>query len=169
MNNRAYSFSYTPMTEQEINEMREFPLLEKGIYNFQVIKSELKMSNTGKYHNPAKECNPMISLQLLVWGNDGKEYTVFDNLIAKSTMEWKTRHFCECVGLIKEYDSKTFNETLCEGRSGKVAITIQKGTERPDGSFYKDKNSVENYVIDLFDTTKQKVNDDFKDDDTIPF
>lgn len=158
------SFSYNPMTEEEAEKERQFPMLEPGTYNFEVMKSEFKMSNTGQYRNPNKPSNPMIKLQLLVWGSDGKEYTVFDFLVGSKNMEWKTRHFCRAVGLLKEYEAKTFNESICEGKSGKVSIIQQKGQPKEGGGFYQDKNAVEDYISDESTKTTKP---DFDDD--VPF
>lgn len=109
----------------------------------------------------------MIVLQLVVWGNDGKEHFVYDNLVGSKNMEWKTRRFCECVGLLKEYESKTFNENLCEGRSGKVQIIQQKGQPKEGGGFHKDKNAVEDYIVTL--ELKEFKKTDFVDDELLPF
>lgn len=149
------------MTEEQCEKERQYPMLEPGIYNFTVSKAESKRSKSG---------NPMIELTLKVFDNNGKEFNVFDYLIAMPSMNWKIRHFCDSVGLTKEYESGKFDEYLAVGRSGKVDIVFQKGKAKDGGGFYKDKNAVEDYV--MTDQGAQKYNaapvDDFKDD-SIPF
>ncbi len=155
------SFSYEPMTEEQCEKERQFPLLEPGIYNFTVNKAEYKRSHKG---------TPMIELNLTIWDEHGKEYHVFDYLIATPKMEWKTRHFCDSIGLTKEYDDKKFNEHLCVNRSGKAEVIFQKGKAKDGGGFYKDKNAIEDYVMTDQGAQKQTTAnvDDFKDD-SIPF
>lgn len=171
------SFSYNPMSKDEAEKSRQFPLLEPGIYNFQVLKAEYRLSNPkfDKKGEPLPR-NPMIELILLIWDNNGKEFNVYDYLINSEKMEWKTRHFCDSVGLEKEYEAKQFNEHLCEGRSGKASIIIQAGQKKPNSSeFYKDKNSVEDYLLlsENLETNKSPSAEDsgkpFDDDIDIPF
>jgi hypothetical protein len=131
------SFSYNPLTQEDAEKERQYPLLESGTYNFEVAKATFKTS---------KSNNPMIELVLNVWDNHGKQYTVYDYLISTKGMNWKILNFCESVGLMKDYDQGKFNENLCVGRSGKADIVYQIGKARPEGGFYKDKNAVANYI-----------------------
>lgn len=156
------SFPYNPMTEEQCDKERQFPLLEPGIYNFTVTKAEQKRSKSG---------NPMIELTLHVWDNTGKEFNVFDYLIATPNMMWKIKHFCDSVGLSQEYADGKFNEHMAVGRSGKADFIFQKGKAKEGGGFYKDKNAVEDYV--MTDKGAQKYNPSETDskefDDSIPF
>jgi len=132
------SFTYSRMTEEEAIKAREFPLLEKGVYNFTVMESKFKRSQAG---------NPMIELKLRIT-HDGKEFNVFDNLISMPSMEWKTIHFCRVTGLEIEYDNQQFNERLAAGKRGKCMISRIEAKPKNDGSgeFYKAKNVVDDYV-----------------------
>ncbi len=132
------NFYYEPLTEQECTKERGYPLLDDGVYDFEVMTANYRTSSTG---------NPMIELKLKVWDQAGKEYFVFDYLVATSKMMWKTKHFCDSVGLSKEYETKKFSENLCPGKSGKVSIIFQSGKQKPDGTYYRDKNGVEDYVM----------------------
>jgi len=132
------SYSYQPLTEEQCTKERGFELLDAGVYNFEVLTADYKMSATG---------NPMIALKLRVWGNDGKEHLVYDYLVATSKMMWKTKHFCDSVGLDKIYASSNFNESLCPGKSGKALISLKTGNKKPDGTSYPDKNAVDDYVM----------------------
>jgi hypothetical protein len=131
------SFTYQPLSAEEAERARQYPLLQDGIYTFSVVKATLKQSSKG---------NSMIELQEVYWNDEGKEFIVFDFLIGIKSMEWKTRHFCEAVGLEKEYISGKFNENLCLGKQGKASIILQKGKANANGGFYKDKNVVEDYI-----------------------
>jgi|ERR1700689_2351016 len=158
------SFSYPLLNEQECEKERQFALVDPGIYNFQVMQASFKNSKTG---------NPMIELKLKVWDNAGKEFTVMDYLVGTPNMTWKTLHFCDAVNLSKEYQSGSFNEMLCSGRSGKASVTIQPGNKKDDGTYYKDRNQIEDYVITdngahKFETNT-KVNNEKMFDDDIPF
>lgn len=157
-------FRYTPKTEEECQKALQYPMLEPGIYDFQVISAEYKTSSKG---------NPMIALKLCVWNEDGKQFHIFDYLVATEKMEWKTKHFCDSVGLSKEYESGAFNEDLCANRCGKASIIYQAGQKKPDGSYYADKNAVEDYVVTdkgslKYDPNAQGKEKGFFNDD-IPF
>lgn len=130
-------FSYNPISAQQAEAARKFPMLEPGEYDFQVKKACYRLS---------KSNNPMIELTVSVWDKQGKEFTIFDYLISTEKMGWKTRHFCEAVGLEKEYEDRSFNELLCQDKCGKVLITIQKGKPKPDGGLYPDKNVIDDYL-----------------------
>lgn len=155
-------FNYDPLTEEEVQKERQFALLEPGTYDFTVTKATFSKSQKG---------NPMIELQLLTWDNEGKERVVFDYLVSTAGMNWKIRHFCEAVGLKAEYEARKFSEDLCPNARGRAIISIQKGKQKPDGSYYKDKNVVDDYVI-LDNSSQQKVANDpntMPFDDALPF
>lgn len=160
------SYSYQPLTEEQCSKERGFALLDPGIYNFEVLTADYKTSSTG---------NPMIALKLRVWGNDGKDYLVYDYLVATNKMMWKTKHFCDSVGLDKIYASSNFNEALCPGKSGKALISLKIGNKKPDGTSYADKNAVDDYVMTDKGATKYDSAQPFippkhtNTDDDLPF
>lgn len=139
------TFTYQPISEAEAEKARGYSLLDHGMYEFHVMKAEGR---------PSKTNNPMIELVLNVLDKEGKEHVIFDYLVATEKMNWKIRHFCRAVGLEKEYDEGKFNELLCAGRGGHAMISKQAGKQKPDGSFYKDKNVVDDYVVPLVDDKK---------------
>ena len=134
-------FPYKKLTKEECEEQMKskkiYFLVPKGIYDFEVVESRFKISNSG---------NPMISLILKITDNQGVERLIFDNLIAIDMWEWKTRHFCDSVGLEKEYDEDKFNDNVCLFQRGKLSLGIQKGNKKDDGTFYPDKNVVDDYL-----------------------
>ena len=132
-------FSYTPMTEDQCEKERQFPLLEPGVYDFKVIEAKAQNSSSG---------NPMIALELRIITKEGVEFNVFDYLVATAKMMWKTKHFCDTVGLANEYMDGSFTEKYCLGRNGKAMVVYQEGKKKPDGNgYYKDKNAIEDYVM----------------------
>lgn len=160
------SFNYPALSEQEAQSER-FTLLDDGIYNFTITKATGKMSKP----KPGKESSPMIELQITVWDNLGHEHYLYDYLIGSRNMAWKVRHFCEAVGLSKEYESGQFNEYMAQGKSGKAQIGFQAGKPKEGGGLYKDKNVIDDYV--MTDQGAHKVplasqKDDFINDE-IPF
>ncbi len=156
----------TPRTTQELDLMREealkaFKPLDPGIYNFQVINAEAKISKNG---------HEMIELQLCVWDRDGKEKMIKDWLL--DAMAFKTRHFAEGCGLLDKYNLGQINADDCFNRSGKVDLIIQKGKPKPDGDGnYPDRNSVKDYVKSGIkpDVASNQSEPDFFDDQVIPF
>lgn len=159
------TFNYQPLTEEQCEKARQFPLLEPGVYDFQVLTSEEKKSQSG---------NDMISLKLKIRDKNGNEFNVFDYLVSSENMLWKTKHFCDSVELFTDYQDGTFNGYKCFHKTGKALIGIQKGKDKGDGTFYKDKNVVEDYVTS--DSGIEQINNknfnvpvsNFKDDD-LPF
>lgn len=133
------SFSYDVITEDEVKpQAKEFPLLPNGTYDFAVLES--------KFAYAQESGNPMIKLQHRVI-HEGKEYSVFDQLIGTPKMSWKTRQFCECVDLVKEYEAKQFNEDMAGNRRGKFIVKQVGETPKRDGSgYWPAKNEVVTYI-----------------------
>lgn len=130
-------FDYEPMTDEECEKERQYQMVEPGIYDFQVIFAESRISKSG---------NSMIELKLKIYNNNGIEYIIIDYLLGTRNMGWKTKHFCDSVGLSEEYNKKEFNEILCLNKCGKANIIIKKGNQKEDGTFYKDKNEIKDYI-----------------------
>ena len=132
------SFSYQPMSEDEVQKAREFSLLPDGIYDFEIVESKFSYSHSS---------NPMIGLKLTI-NHEGQEYGVFDNLVAAKSMLWKTKHFCDSTGLQREYAAGQFNETHCPRRRGVCQIGTVPARPKNDGSggMWKAKNEVVDYL-----------------------
>jgi hypothetical protein len=108
-------------------------LLEKGEYAFEVLVAEDTVSKSSGAS--------MITLQLLIFTDDGNHRKLTDYLVAK--MAAKLRHFCDATGLLPQYQRGTLCAADCEGRTGKCRIVIQ---EDKSGQ-YPPKNSVQDYVV----------------------
>lgn len=162
------SFSYVPMTDSELHKIAldNSPLLQPGIYDLEVSKATAKTSSNG---------NPMIELQIKVWGTSGKEYLVFDYLVSTPLMAWKIKHFCHAVGILKEYMDGQFNADMCIGKFCKGKIVYQIGKEIPadklngkvPGSRYPDKNAIEDYLLKEVKNDPRVAVDPFND--PLPF
>jgi hypothetical protein len=142
---------FSPMSEQELNHMG---LIEKGVYNFEVINAKEAISKKG---------NEMIVLTLKIWDKDGKERILTDYIL--ESFAFKLRHFCESTNLIDKYNAGELNYEDCISKSGKVEIIVQEGGAKPDGSKYFDRNSIKDYVKK---ENKLELANDFIDDD-LPF
>lgn len=122
---------------KEEKDLKNFDLLpDNSIYDFDVLKAIEKKSKQG---------NDMIEINIGLYVTESIGPRIFDYLLP--SMEAKLRHFCDTVGLLREYESGRLNAEMCDGRSGKVKIGIQKGKPKPgtDGN-YPDKNVVKDYV-----------------------
>ena len=119
---------FTPKTEEEIKKAN---LLENGDYDFDVLVAEDAISSKG---------NEMIKVVVGIYVGSNIGSRVFDYLLP--SMEAKLRHFCDTVGLLKEYQAGNLAASMCEGRSGKCRIIIQ---EDKTGQ-YGPKNVVKDYI-----------------------
>lgn len=149
-------FRITPKTEDQI---RTESLIDPGIYDFEVVKCEEKVSKSG---------NEMLKLTLRVWDMMGREHTVFDYLM--DSIAYKVKHFCDTVGLEEAYNAGGFKPEECQGRSGKAKIGIKEDKT----GVYPPNNSVLDYVggakLTLVKQIEKPKEDDIPgfDDDDIP-
>jgi hypothetical protein len=137
---------FTPRTEEEIKMSK---LLHPGLYKYEVINAKERTSKTG---------NPMIELTLKVYDDKGRMFLINDYLL--ESMQFKLIHFAKSNNLFNEYESGEIKDFHCLNKKGTVEIDIQSGKEKPDGTFYNDKNVVKDYIC--------KENDNFVDSE-IPF
>lgn len=120
---------FTPKTEKEIAEDGLFP---PGVYPFEIIGAENKISKKG---------NEMIELRLRVF--HGSEQTLIHDYLLESIAH-KLRHAAERLGLIREYNEGALDAADFHGKSGWAKISIQ-----PDKTgAYPDRNTVVDYVVE---------------------
>ena len=126
---------FTPKEEKDLK--KPFDLLpDNSIYDFDVLTATDEVSEKG---------NEMIKLNIGLYVTDRIGPRIFDYLLP--SMEAKLRHFCDTVGLLREYESGRLTAGICEGRSGRVKVGIQKGKAKPDGDgSYPDKNVAKDYI-----------------------
>jgi len=122
------AMNFTPKSEMELTEDR---LAKDGDYDFKVLEASDETSKSG---------NAMIKLKLGVFNGDALRWHVFDYLVPQ--MEVKLRHFCDCTGLLADYESGSLSAQFCRGRAGRCRLVIEEG----EGS-YPDKNVVKDYIL----------------------
>ncbi len=152
-------FSFEPLNDEEIQNIKNEFLLKEGIYSFQVKDVLHRVSQAG---------NPMLEIKLGVFDEKGHERTITDYLVSTPKMTFKIKHFCETLNLDQEYAKGSFNTEKCIGHHGKVLIGIQKGNAKEDGSgYYADKNNVKDYIKQ--EEVKDKIAFDPRLNDDIKF
>lgn len=136
--------NFTPKTEAEVSAFELFPV---GEYDFDVIKATDEISSAG---------NEMIKLELDIYAANGNKTRVFDYLL--EVLAYKLKHFCDCVGLSKEYEEGKLNAAKCKGKAGRCKIGIQKDKtgEYPDKNVVKDYCKSEN-AINLEDISEEEL------------
>lgn len=119
---------FTAKTDKEIGSMG---LLPKGEYDFEVSKATDEISK--------EKGNEMIKLTLGVYSISGDKVTVLDYIL--EAMAYKLKHFCDAVGLAKEYAEGHITADMCVNRSGRCKVGIEPETEK-----YSAKNTVKDYL-----------------------
>lgn len=130
------SYLFETMSDEQLET---FPLMDDGVYDFEVLKSTRKTSKSG---------NPMAEVQLHVWDKAGKTNLVFDYLVfSKVPLNIKkVKHFCDATGLQEAYKKGELPEELAK-LCGKVSIGTQEGQPNPNGGMYAKRNVVVDYVM----------------------
>lgn len=134
-------------------------LWKKGPYDFEVVSAIEKQSKSG---------NDMTELAVKVYDAEGKSRIMNDWLVESPGMAYKTRHFAESTGLLKEYEKGELPTNDLPGKTGRCQLGIEKGKQIPGSEdFYPDKNKIQDYLprtgklIASVDTTDL--------DDEVPF
>lgn len=135
-------------------ELRKLMLIPEGIYPFEVVSSEEKLSKSG---------NEMIAINLKLFADDGSTNHIFDYLLAHMpSMLFKLRHFCNSTSMLDQYERGLTGED-CLGACGTVKIKHRK---EQDGTI---RATVADYVSgDAAKSKPEPVLNDIEDDD-IPF
>ena len=112
----------------------------------------------------------MLEVIAAVIDPEGSERNIKDFLMTNETMIFKLKHFCEAIGLEKEYSEGKLDPVKCLGRTGKCRIGIQKGQLKPDGSgFYNDRNVIKDYITIKEVKVEPEVKVDPSLNDDVPF
>ncbi|QGH73422.1 MAG: protein of unknown function DUF669 [Podoviridae sp. cty5g4] len=130
--------NFRPMKDDEVSNSYVTILAPAGEYDFVVKKAVDSVSKSG---------NEMIKLEIEIHPIEGK-IKVYDYLL--EAMSFKLKHFCDAVGLTKEYESGSITAAMCSGRAGRCLIDI----EVDKTGTYHDKNVVKDYCkadVDLSD------------------
>lgn len=151
------SYNFTPKTDEELYTVDVVP---RGVYGFEVLKSERMTSKAG---------NPMCKLNLRFWDAEGKPKFIFDYLVFSdiNLNIRKVKHFCDSVGLTEEYKKGEIPEDLT-GRCGEFELGIEDERPNPNGGMFPKKNTVADYIKKKqSEEVNTKSEDEFNDD--VPF
>lgn len=147
-------FTFEPYTEAQLEEMKNAHLLKDGEYEFVVKEVFEEVSQAG---------NPMLKVLIGIYV-ERITYNIKDFLITTGKMSYKLRHFCESIGMGKQYQEGKFLTKDCINRKGRVLIGLDKGKPREDGTGnYPDRNKVVDYIKDA--NVASSKNSEFVDDD----
>ncbi len=136
------------LTDEQIALERQ-PLTE-GEYSFEVVEAKDKISQKG---------NEMIELQLKIYANNNREYTLYDYLMGTPKTVWKLKNFFTSIGIADKYKDEVIDPFHLVGKHGKAKIVIKDGKDKNDNPIKK--AFVDDYVV------KIQQHDDLNDD--IPF
>lgn len=120
---------FDPKTEEEITTSN---LLPEGEYDAEVLTAEETVSKAG---------NPMIKINLNVFGEEHGNTRVFDYLMG--SVAYKLRHFCASAGLLERYEAGDLEADEIANRTCKVKIVIKQDEEKK----YPPKNEVRDYIV----------------------
>jgi len=119
---------FEPKSREELSN-----LLPKGEYKAMVQSAEEKQSSKG---------NPMITLKLEIYDDQGNKRIVSDHLILIESMMWKLYDFCESAGIMDRYDAGDVSAYDCMDKSVHCKV-VQKEAE---GDFPA-KNEIKSYFL----------------------
>lgn len=123
--------SYTPKTEEQL--IRE-GLLTDGIYDCGVSDAD---------DAPSKKGNPMFTLKLHVFDEDGSPRILYDYIaLGNNFGERKLRHAADAFGLLDIYNTGALIASDFKNKTGKVSLKTQEGDEK----YPNPKNIVHDYV-----------------------
>lgn len=118
-----------PISEKEAEEAG---LWKRGIYDFEVLAAEEKVSSKG---------SEMLKLNLKLYNAEGHSTRLFDYIINSEQWAFKLRHFASSTGLLPQYEKGELSADSCVGRTGRC----QLGIEKAKGGFPA-KNKIDDYV-----------------------
>ena len=109
---------FQPLTKEQAS--RVFP---KGEY-----KAAVESASIGK----SKKGADMFTVNVRVYGPDGRENLVRDYLLCDGPMAYKLRHFCESMGKLEDYEAGELYPETFEGENLTVKLAIEESEEKPD-------------------------------------
>ncbi len=149
--------NFKPLTEEELQISS---LLPEGVYDYEVIKAEDKISKAG---------NEYTSINLLVWDNEGRTHTIFTNM----ALVFLLKHFCDVNNMQEKYKSGNIPAIEFMSKSGgKAVIAIEGEKPNPNGGTFKAKNIVKDYIVSppgSFIKPLREEKNNLPFDDAIPF
>jgi hypothetical protein len=120
------------ITKEEADAGGGFKPWPDGTYDFEIKEAADDVSKAG---------NSQIKLTLWVYDDEGHRRMIFDYLGASEAGQFKVRHFCESIGMIRQYEEGNLEPDEMEGKTGRVRL----GYKKAQGD-YPEGNQVRDYV-----------------------
>jgi len=154
---------FTPKSDQElikeIHEDQEKRSLPDGKYEFRVIDWKEGISKNG---------NQMVTLQINVIDNSGREISIRDWIVPNSSLGLhKLKSFCECTNLSEKYSTGSLSQYDAVGAWGFLETKQEKGMN--DNGLPTINIRVKNYLERPNDDQKSAITTTEIADDDIPF
>lgn len=154
------TFNFKPKTDEEIERMN---LLSDGAYRFTVRNAVETVSKSG---------NPMVRLDLEIYGHDGGSTFITDYMVSSEKMAWKIKHFCETLGLLEQYQKGMLDTPNLIRSEGYAQVVTEKRSEYPARNKVKDYGKPkEKKANTILSPTKADPNNplELKEDEDLPF
>lgn len=150
---------FTPKSDEQLNQeqterLNKFVLPAGTVVDYEIKEAMNKVSKAG---------NDMIEIHVDVYNDKGDAIGIRDWI-----GEWnihKLKRICEANGMLDRYEAGQVDDYDLVGKTGKAKLGIQKGTQKEDGSFYADRNNIQEYMKPVEPVTKGEP----ELNDSIPF
>ncbi len=157
---------YKPLNEEEVMKAR-FNILPNNVYDAYVTSAIRTKSGAD---------NVMADIMVKIVDNEGNTHEIRDFLVFTQKMLWKIKHFCDSAGLQQKYEEGNFQPEDAKDKHIRVLVGTKIGDvipfdrlgDRPEGSRYRDKNIIIDYVAREPITVVNAANQNHFDD-AIPF
>lgn len=154
------TFNFHPKTDEEIERMH---LLPDGTYRFTVRNAVEAVSKSG---------NPMVRIDIEIYGHDGGSILTSDYLVSSDKMAWKIKHFCDTLGLLEQYQKGGLEAQNLIRLQGYAQVVTEKRSEYPARNKVKDygkpKEKKSNNVLSPQKADPNKPLE-LKEDEDLPF
>lgn len=123
----------TPVSKEQADAGGNFEPWPIGDYDFEVHDAADDVSKASG--------REQIKLTLYVFNDEGSKRTVFDYLGSDEKSQWKVRHFCAAVGLIRQYENGELDVYDIVNKTGRLNLALKRAT-----SEYPANNTVRDYI-----------------------
>lgn len=148
---------HKPMTDEQLAALG---LMEDGIYDFEVIAAENKVSSKG---------NDMMEIKLNVFDSEGEPRSKRDWIMPQ--MAKKFKHFHNACDIMDKYNAGTLEPEDVIGKTGKLMIKTEPYTNK-DGLQVM-SNKIDDYVkrdnLEAYSKASSKAAGETLEGDDIPF
>lgn len=151
---------FTPKSDEQFKALEEErkaqwqPWPAGSIVDYEILHCVAATSSKG---------NEMLKTDVRLFNDEGKQKDI--TIYLGDWNEYMLKRICEAGGIAERYEAGQVDDYDLIGKTGKCKLKIEKGAEKPDGSFYADKNAIAEVLKP--DSESKKVDADL--DDQIPF